>query len=272
MKRRLVSCLHSVASLQAYGVQAAKISQSQETNAALGHKKLHPRFIPNYPPSPLHLLHAAPILCDTLQRVYQGLSALDCHLIGAWPVLGPFLGTWTTHGSPFHLWPDLGLELFALLLLFGRLRIHAKLPDLAPAVYPYTSKRHRRSKKNLSRDYALQKRPLADSCVKNTPVSSLFSQAQAISLFLLYTYSSGLVILQVTPRKRPVGSCSELEWPCPGWRVPALLAAGGPVGISPIPFPPFCSLPFLPFDRKRNGPRSQLLVGETMPPSACRGG
>ncbi|KAK1715742.1 hypothetical protein BDP67DRAFT_285984 [Colletotrichum lupini] len=152
MKRRLVSCLHSVASLQAYGVQAAKISQSQETNAALGHKKLHPRFIPNYPPSPLHLLHAAPILCDTLQRVYQGLSALDCHLIGAWPVLGPFLGTWTTHGSPFHLWPDLGLELFALLLLFGRLRIHAKLPDLAPAVYPYTSKRHRRStKKSLKR-------------------------------------------------------------------------------------------------------------------------
>ncbi|KAI3543001.1 hypothetical protein CSPX01_06597 [Colletotrichum filicis] len=125
--------------------------------------------------------------------------------------------------------------------------------------------------KNLSRDYALQKRPLADSCVKNTPVSSLFSQAQAISLFLLYTYSSGLVILQVTPRKRPVGSCSELEWPCPGWRVPALLAAGGPVGISPIPFPPLLLAPLLPFDRKRNGPRSQLLVGETMPPSPCRG-
>ncbi|UQC85301.1 uncharacterized protein CLUP02_10798 [Colletotrichum lupini] len=73
----MTQATYPIASLQAYGVQAAKISQSQETNAALGHKKLHPRFIPNYPPSPLHLLHAAPILCDTLQRVYQGLSALD---------------------------------------------------------------------------------------------------------------------------------------------------------------------------------------------------
>lgn len=79
------ACRHTTSKLP-------KVCSRRKPDAALGHKKLHSRFIPNYPPSPLHLLHATPILCDTLQRVYQGLSALDCHLIGAWPVLGPFLG------------------------------------------------------------------------------------------------------------------------------------------------------------------------------------
>ncbi|KAK1730941.1 uncharacterized protein BDZ83DRAFT_290200 [Colletotrichum acutatum] len=156
----------------------------------------------------------------------------------------------------------------------GDFQIHAKLPDLALQSTD-TLPSGTEEVKKISRDYALQKRPLADSCVKNTAVSFLPHKPRLLHI-TRHSHSSFL------PRRASSSSrCHPAKGPwalaanwngmalaggCPRhWQREARL--GSPRSFSPSPL----LAPLLPFDRKRNGPRSQFLVGETMPPSPCRG-